>query len=309
MFSVQSVLGFILGFAAAVFVLILCAPIIWRRALFLAQKVVRTELPLSLKEVEADRDFLRARHAVIVCRLQEELAQERQEDYARKLALSQARERLQQIDAMEAQDKARRAELEKRDKKIAGLEEICRNLREKADKALQLKKADVAEFRRQIKIIAAQTAGFIATEEGENSPILHFVAPVEKAETAKAGAGGKPGLRAALRTIKGEDKPVLDKDLAAAIYTEAQRAAAHRRAKVENNSEVKAESVLLPAAAANILPVAKAESEAQLPAAAAKPAGSKIKSGKKKAGFSGTAKIPKTRSRLKAETVGSRENS
>ncbi|KAA6405826.1 hypothetical protein [Candidatus Tokpelaia sp.] len=309
MFSVQSVLGFILGFAAAVFVLILCAPIIWRRALFLAQKVVRTELPLSLKEVEADRDFLRARHAVIVCRLQEELAQERREDYARKLALSQARERLQQIDAMAAQDKARRAELEKRDKKIAGLEETCRNLQEKADKALPLKKADLAEFRRQIKIIAAQTAGFIAAEEGENSPVLHFVAPAEEAETAKAAAaaGGKPGRRAALRTVKAGDKPALAKNLAAAIYEQAQLVAAKSPVKTANSGEEKETSALLPAAA-NILPVAKAEGEAQ-PPAAAKPAGSKIKNSKKKAGFSDTAKIAKTRSRLKAETAGSRENS
>lgn len=184
MFSVQSVLGFILGFAAAVFILILCAPPLWRRALFLAQKVVRTELPLSLKEVEADRDFLRARHAVAVCRLQEELDKEREDDQARKLALSRARERLHDVDRLEARCKAQQAELENRDKKIARLEEQMQKARQKAEASLKLKNADLQEFRRQIKAIAARTAGFIAAQEGRDSPILQIVAA--EAETLPA---------------------------------------------------------------------------------------------------------------------------
>lgn len=61
---IQSVLFFILGVAATTLVLILLAPAIWRRALYLAHKVLASEVPLSLTEIEADRDFLRARHAV-----------------------------------------------------------------------------------------------------------------------------------------------------------------------------------------------------------------------------------------------------
>ncbi|WP_295896863.1 hypothetical protein [uncultured Bartonella sp.] len=61
---IQSVLFFILGVAATTLVLILLAPAIWRRALYLARKVLASEVPMSLTEIEADRDFLRARHAV-----------------------------------------------------------------------------------------------------------------------------------------------------------------------------------------------------------------------------------------------------
>jgi len=229
MFSVQSVLGFILGFAAAVFILILGAPLIWRRALFLAQKVVRTELPLSLKEIEADRDFLRARQAVIVCRLQEELAREKQEDHGRKLALSRAREQLQQTEALSARDQAQQAELARRDKQQAALEEKCRRLQDKAEQAVQLKKADLAQFRRQIQAIAAQTAGLIAAEEGENSAIWRLVAPAEAEHGGAAAAGAR-------------QKAPPGKNLAAAIYVRARQALAARRGQTADKAGQAAEN-------------------------------------------------------------------
>lgn len=68
---IQSILFFILGIAATALILILLAPAIWRRALYLARKAIAAELPLTLTEIEADRDFLRARHAVEIVKRDE----------------------------------------------------------------------------------------------------------------------------------------------------------------------------------------------------------------------------------------------
>lgn len=68
---IQSVLFFILGIAATALVLILLAPLLWRRALYLARRAIASELPLTLKEIEADRDFLRARQAVEIVKRDE----------------------------------------------------------------------------------------------------------------------------------------------------------------------------------------------------------------------------------------------
>ncbi|WP_182417259.1 hypothetical protein [Bartonella sp. HY038] len=71
MIWVQSILFFIFGSAVTGFLVMLVFPLVWRRALFLANKAVRMEVPVSLNEVEVERDFLRAEHATTVARLEE----------------------------------------------------------------------------------------------------------------------------------------------------------------------------------------------------------------------------------------------
>jgi len=90
MLLIQSILFFVLGVASASFLMLLLAPIIWRRALTLAHKAVRMEVPLSLHEVEAEYDFARAVHAVEMCRLEEEVARAKNHEMAARLALDMA---------------------------------------------------------------------------------------------------------------------------------------------------------------------------------------------------------------------------
>lgn len=93
MIWVQSILFFILGSAVTGFLVMLVFPLIWRRALFLANKAVRMEVPISLNEVEVERDFLRAEHATEVARL-EELLKMADDRYAQALLdISKVRER------------------------------------------------------------------------------------------------------------------------------------------------------------------------------------------------------------------------
>ena len=67
---IQSSLFFILGFLTAGFLALLIAPAIWRRAVRLTRKRVEASVPLSLEEIQADKDQLRAEFAMSTRRLE-----------------------------------------------------------------------------------------------------------------------------------------------------------------------------------------------------------------------------------------------
>lgn len=71
MIWVQFIVFFILGATITAFLMVLFFPFVWRRALYLANKAVRMEIPVSLAEIEVERDFLRAEHATNIARLEE----------------------------------------------------------------------------------------------------------------------------------------------------------------------------------------------------------------------------------------------
>ncbi|AQS41193.1 MAG: Hypothetical protein BHV28_04810 [Candidatus Tokpelaia hoelldobleri] len=101
MMIVQSILFFVLGGAVAAFIMALFAPVVWQRAVFLARKAVHSEMPLSLMEVEADRDFLRVQHTVALSRLEQKLQSEREDHFGRRLALDHAHEQIQALSEFE----------------------------------------------------------------------------------------------------------------------------------------------------------------------------------------------------------------
>ena len=67
---VQSVLLFSLGFLSAAFLALMVAPAIWGRAVALTKKRIEASLPMSLNEVQADKDQLRAEFALSTRRLE-----------------------------------------------------------------------------------------------------------------------------------------------------------------------------------------------------------------------------------------------
>ncbi|PSH54422.1 hypothetical protein CU102_28465 [Phyllobacterium brassicacearum] len=90
---IQSVLYFAFGFLSAVLLALLVAPPIWRRATLLTRKRVEAETPLTLNEIQAQRDGLRAEHAIAERKL--ELTLENvSEKAARQLAELSEKDRL-----------------------------------------------------------------------------------------------------------------------------------------------------------------------------------------------------------------------
>ncbi len=67
---VQSVLLFALGFLAAAFLAFLFAPAIWQRAVHLTKKRIEASVPLTLNEVQADKDQQRAEFALSTRKLE-----------------------------------------------------------------------------------------------------------------------------------------------------------------------------------------------------------------------------------------------
>jgi len=94
MVLVQLVLFFILGAAVSAFILALFVPLAWRRALYFADKMVRSEIPLSLDEVEAAYDFARAAHMLDMRRMEEKLEAAKQREWGAKRVADKAKEQI-----------------------------------------------------------------------------------------------------------------------------------------------------------------------------------------------------------------------
>jgi septal ring factor EnvC (AmiA/AmiB activator) len=67
---IQSILYFALGVLCAGLVVMIVAPIIWRRAVILTRKRIEASVPLTVDEILAHKDRLRAEHAMTVRRLE-----------------------------------------------------------------------------------------------------------------------------------------------------------------------------------------------------------------------------------------------
>lgn len=67
---IKTILLLLLGFFIAGFVALLLAPILWRRAVRLTTKRIEASMPLSANELEAEKDRLRASHAMAARRLE-----------------------------------------------------------------------------------------------------------------------------------------------------------------------------------------------------------------------------------------------
>lgn len=173
---VQSVLFFILGFLCAGFLAVLLGPAVWRRAVRLTRRRVESSLPMTLGEIQADKDRARADHAMAIRRLeisikglQEKAAAQRveiargHEDLKASKAALTAREEV--ASQLEARIAALELELSRREEEIQlGSEKLT-----KAEQSLKQREAafeeleklyDEASFsssNRQIELVARES--------------------------------------------------------------------------------------------------------------------------------------------------------
>ncbi len=69
----ESILYIALGALLAVLLVLLIAPAIWRRAVVLTRQRMEAAVPLTLTELQAEKDQLRAGHALAVRKLEEDV--------------------------------------------------------------------------------------------------------------------------------------------------------------------------------------------------------------------------------------------
>ncbi len=124
---IQSVLYFILGFLTAGFLALVIAPAVWRRAVRLTRKRVEASVPMSLEEIQADKDRLRAEFATSTRRLEMSAKQAREKASEHAVQVERDRERLNTLEATKVDLGKRNAEL---DAKVTAMQG---ELRERAD--------------------------------------------------------------------------------------------------------------------------------------------------------------------------------
>ncbi len=117
---IQTILIFALGFLAALFIAMVAAPAVWERAVFLTRKRIESSLPLSLNELNAEKDALRAEHAMAVCKLEMQLARLKEKDVVQRATITDQGARIGELEQSFAESLTRGAQL---DNEVAELSE------------------------------------------------------------------------------------------------------------------------------------------------------------------------------------------
>ena len=88
---------FVLGFLSAGFIALIVAPMAWRRAVALTRKRIEASVPLTLTEIQADKDRMRAEFAMATRRLEINFKNFREKAAAQIVEINRNREELKQL--------------------------------------------------------------------------------------------------------------------------------------------------------------------------------------------------------------------
>ncbi|MDR3374275.1 MAG: hypothetical protein P4L98_11160 [Ancalomicrobiaceae bacterium] len=113
---IETALYYALGFLTAGLIALILAPALWTRAVRLTRRRIEASQPLTLAEIKADRDQIRAEFAVTSRRLELAIADLRHKNANHRIDLERARDK---IVAAEAELEKQRAELAGKDEEIA----------------------------------------------------------------------------------------------------------------------------------------------------------------------------------------------
>lgn len=127
-------LFFLLGFLLAALIAFLVAPAIWRRAVVLTRRRIESTIPISLTEIAAEKDQLRAGFAIRTRKLEVTMEKLQEKAAEQEIELSRRRERIADLGEEQANLTAHIAAL---DEQIAGLKEDLRQRGEQLDETAQ----------------------------------------------------------------------------------------------------------------------------------------------------------------------------
>lgn len=173
---IQSILFFSLGFLCAAFLALMVAPAIWRRAVVLTRRRIEASVPLTLNEIEADKDRMRAEFAMSTRRLEMSIKSFREKAASQIVEINRNREELKglaeerdekdrALSELEARGSEMRAELRRQEEELERLSERLgdanRRLEERAreleDLGRMYDEASFSSSSRQIELVARET--------------------------------------------------------------------------------------------------------------------------------------------------------
>jgi chromosome segregation ATPase len=172
----ESLLYFVLGFLTSALIALMISPAIWNRAVVLTRKRIEASVPLTLNEIQADKDQLRAEFAMSTRRLEmsvEELRDKashqvieinRKRDELAKLA-EESRERIQTISELELRASDLREQLRAREEQLVLVTQRLDDTRAKMEaRALELEtlrtrlsQTETESDSHRIEVVAKQT--------------------------------------------------------------------------------------------------------------------------------------------------------
>ncbi|MEL6750598.1 MAG: hypothetical protein AAFO70_00785 [Pseudomonadota bacterium] len=180
----ENLIYFVLGLLSATLIALLIAPAIWRRAVALTRARLEQAMPLTLSELQAEKDQLRAEHAVAIRKLEVREGKLKKDANARTIEVNRKRDEMLAAEDELARKNGRIAELEgelsvtksEREDNIARLTQTTHDLQaaraEMADRALSLEEmknqydAITDDFDGQkIEIVARETRLDTARQE------------------------------------------------------------------------------------------------------------------------------------------------
>jgi chromosome segregation ATPase len=172
---IESILFFSLGFLCAGFLSLMVAPAIWRRAVVLTRKRIEASVPLSLNEIQADKDRMRAEFAMSTRRLEMSIKAFRDKAAGQIVDINRKHEQLKRlgeeiseknaaITGLEGQASELRAELRRREEQLQALSDALEQANRAVEaRALELDRLgrlyDEASFNannRQIELVARE---------------------------------------------------------------------------------------------------------------------------------------------------------
>jgi len=173
---IESILFFSLGFLCAGFLALMVAPSIWRRAVSMTRRRIEASVPLSLADIEADKDRMRAEFAMSTRRLEMSVKSFKDKAAAQLIELNRNREELKRlagerdvgshsVSELETKGGALRAELRQREEQLQRLtQRVAETETALGARALELDKMghayDEASLRasnRQIELVVCET--------------------------------------------------------------------------------------------------------------------------------------------------------
>lgn len=173
---IQSILFFVLGFLCAGFLALMVAPAIWRRAVALTRRRIEASVPLSVNEIQADKDRMRAEFAMSTRRLEMSVKAFKEKAAGQIIEINRNREELRRLaeeraeknealTALEASAGELRAELRRREEQLQQLSyKLVDTEKLLEERALEMEKLgrmyDEASFSsssRQIELVARET--------------------------------------------------------------------------------------------------------------------------------------------------------
>ncbi|MCC5779090.1 hypothetical protein H7H48_08510 [Nitratireductor sp. B36] len=137
---ITTILLILLGFFIAGFLALALAPLVWRRAVRLTTKRIEASMPLSTNELEAEKDRLRASHAMAARRLEMNIESLNAKTSSQLVEIARLSDEARQLaEDRDAQDKViaeLRSETEKQRTALAENAEVISMLETKLEEAL-----------------------------------------------------------------------------------------------------------------------------------------------------------------------------